>query len=135
MFWRRLSVRASHALAMRHAPAQSGYWLLGSDGSELVVAGLVRTFNFEVEGWHTYFVGAKADQPAVLVHNASIFKFAKSRIGYVLKGSVGKRRWRRAVKPGAKGRVYELRQATPGKSPGRWRRTMDTDALRRQGTS
>jgi hypothetical protein len=28
------------------------------------------TYNFEVEGWHTYFVGEAAGAPTVLVHNA-----------------------------------------------------------------
>ena len=54
---------------------RAGDELLGSDGSALWVERVesrrerARTFNFEVEGWHRYFVGAGG--PAVLVHNSS----------------------------------------------------------------
>lgn len=32
---------------------------------------VARTFNFEVEGWHTYYVAGPQGQPGVLVHNVS----------------------------------------------------------------
>src|SRR5690606_8429696 len=35
---------------------------------------VTRTFNFEVEGLHTYFVSGGQGQPAVLVHNTSALR-------------------------------------------------------------
>ncbi len=55
---------------------QPGDELRGSKGEALVVVGLETKaeeadhYNFEVQGWHTYFVSARADAPAVWVHNA-----------------------------------------------------------------
>jgi hypothetical protein len=57
------------------AQLQPGDRLRGTDGTELQVAHVAvsaeqaATWNFEVEGWHTYFVADRADSPAVWVHN------------------------------------------------------------------
>lgn len=46
-------------------------------GSQLVVLAIevrqevARTYNFEVDGWHTYYVAGPDRQPGVLVHNTS----------------------------------------------------------------
>tara|TARA_R110002072_G_scaffold47902_2_gene131246 strand:- start:782 stop:1510 length:729 start_codon:yes stop_codon:yes gene_type:complete len=55
-----------------------GELLRASDGSLLEVvkvkwwAEKAKTYNFEVEDWHTYFVSAKAGDSAVWVHNQGI---------------------------------------------------------------
>jgi len=57
------------------ADLQLGDELLSVEGRALLVVGhelraqTANHFNFEVEGWHTYFVAASASAPAVWVHN------------------------------------------------------------------
>jgi len=67
------------------ATLREGELLLLEDGSLSAVVSLVvkseraKTFNFEVaQGAHSYFVAARADQPAVLVHNTSPSIYAQA---------------------------------------------------------
>lgn len=71
--------------------------LVPEAGPEQVVLGLdvreevARTFNFEVEGWHTYYVSGAADQPGVLVHNRSraasfVYRLVNKKSGAVYYG-------------------------------------------------
>jgi len=52
-----------------------GDWVVDSSGRRLVVESVAveqrraEHFNFEVEGWHTYFVSETAHDPAIWVHN------------------------------------------------------------------
>lgn len=52
---------------LRDDSAEGLLEVVGVEGEEREAT----TFNFEVEGWHTYFVAARADAPAVWVHNNS----------------------------------------------------------------